>query len=424
MMNQAIETVAAHPRSYPVLIAQTFNSFRYPVYRIFFAGMLPYRAAMNMQSLVRSLLVYRLTGSATILGAMAFAHSIPLLLLSLSGGTIADRFQKKYILLIGNVLSMLTSAAVAMALLSGYLDATHGTSLWVLVAASILHGSVMGFYRPSQQAILPEIVGKEHLMNAVSLNSMSMNAMRFLAPAAAGLLTDAIGFEAVYFTMTGLYGLSALILLFMPLTVKISKPEYKALDDIKEGLRYVWRNTTILFILGFALFGVVLSLPYMMMLPVFADDILKVGASGQGLLMSASGIGAIIGALLLASLPNKNRGFLLLLSSTLLGAALASFSFSKNWPLSLIMIGFVGCMHSSRMTLSNTILQYYTQPEYRGRVMSIYMMEIGLMSLGAFIAGLLADAVGVSWALGSMAILLMLVSFSALLFSKRIRTLR
>ena len=318
---------------------------------------------------------------------------------------------------------MLVAFGVGLSLTLGYLQSEHGGSLWVLVAASILQGSIMGFSLPSQQAILPEIVGKEQLMNAVSLNGMSMNAMRFLAPAAAGFLVDMIGFDAVYYTMAGLFCISFVLLSVMPPTGVIGVQKHSAVSDVMKGISYIRHDSTILIILLFALVGVILSLPYILLMPIFADDVLNVGASGLGVLMSASGVGAIVGSLLLASLPNRKRGFMLIISSIFIGLALLGFSYSVNWVLSLFLISLVGFAHASRMTLSNTLLQYYTQPEYRGRVMSVYMMEIGFMSFGAFGAGLLADAFGAPRALGGFSMILVIISLTALIFLPKIRKL-
>ncbi len=179
----------------------------------------------------------------------------------------------------------------------------------------------------------------------------------------------------------------------------------------------------VVFILIFTLFAVVLSMPYFFMMPVFADDILKVGASGMGWLMSISGIGAIIGSTTLASLPNKKRGAILLASCVILGLALVTFSFSSSYNLSLTLMVVVGLGQTGRMTLGNTLLQYYTVDEYRGRVMSIYMMEFALISFGTFAAGLLAESMGIQWAIGGLAMSLVLLSILALAFVPRIRNL-
>ena len=402
---------------------RTFSSFKNPVYRLYFGGLLFQMFPMNMQMMARSLLVYRLTGSAAILGATSFAHAVPLLLLSLFGGVIADRVQKKNVMLVGQASSALVSLGIALALTLGYLSVDRAGSWWILVAASVLQGTIMGLMMPSRQSIIREIVSVEQLMNAVSLNTMGMNVLRLFAPALTGFLIDAFDFKSVYYVMTVSYFTSVVFIAFMPPTSTITTRVSSALADIKEGLNYIRHETTILFILIFTLFAVVLSMPYFFMMPVFADDILKVGASGMGWLMSVSGIGAIIGSTALASLPNKKRGAILLASCVILGLALVTFSFSNSYNLSLTLMVVVGLGQTGRMTLGNTLLQYYTVDEYRGRVMSIYMMEFALISFGTFAAGLLAESMGIQWAIGGLAMSLVLLSILALAFVPRIRNL-
>jgi len=402
---------------------QTFSSLKNPIYRLYYGGMMGQMASMNMQLIARSLLVYRLTGSAAILGAMSLAHAIPMIFLSLFGGVIADRVQKKYVLLAGQAASAVVSLGVALSLTLGYLSAERTGSWWILIVASLLQGTIMGLMMPSRQAIVREIVSEEQLMNAVALNTLGMNTLRLLAPAVTGFLIDAFNFASVYYAMTGMYLLAVVFIVFMPLTSTMTLRGSGALVDIREGLLYVRRETTILLILVFTFLIVVLSMPYMFMMPIFADDILKVGATGMGVLISVSGIGAIIGSLALASLPNKKRGSMMLISGLILGLALAGFSFSDSWYPSLILIAFVGLGQTGRMTLGNTLLQYYTADEYRGRVMSLYMMEFGLTSFGTFFVGLMAEAIGVQWALGGFAIALIFLSILALIFAPRVRRL-
>lgn len=380
--------------------------------------------AMNMQIMARSLLVYRLTGSATILGAMAFAHATPMLLFSLLGGVMADRMQKKALILYGNIISVAVSLGVGLLLSLGLLSAERAGSWWLLVIASILQGTVMALTLPARQSIIIEIVGGEHLMNAVSLRVMGMNTMQIFASALTGFLIDAIGFEAVYYTMAGLYGIAAVLVCFMPQTkTMMIARKTGPLADLKEGIKYTKNNTLILLILCFSLFAVILALPYQTLMPIFADSILMVGATGMGILMSLSGIGSIVGSIILASLPNRKRGLLMLCSGFILGLALTAFSFSPAWHFSLIMIAMVGLAHTVRITLANILIQHYTEDEYRGRVMSFNMMEFGFISLGTFIAGLLTEQVGVQWALGSFGIILAILSIMAILFAPRVRKL-
>jgi len=158
-------------------------------------------------------------------------------------------------------------------------------------------------------------------------------------------------------------------------------------------------------------------------MPIFCDGILKVGATGMGILMSVSGAGAVVGSLVLASLPNRRRGLMLIGSSLLLSLALTAFSFSSSWNASLALIVFVGLGQSGQMTLAGTLIQYYVDPAYLGRVMSILMMQFGLISFSTFAAGLLAEAVGVQWAVGGFAMGLILLSVLVLGFVPRLRNL-
>jgi len=172
---------------------RTFSSFKNPVYVLYYGGMLGQMVGMNMQMLARSLLIYRLTDSAFILGAMSLAFAVPMVGLSLFGGVIADRVQKKYVLLVGQAASAAVSIGVGITLTLGYLSAENTGSWWILVASSVFQGIIMALMMPSRQAILPEIVGEEQLMNAVSLSTMGMNALRLFAPGIAGFLIDAVG---------------------------------------------------------------------------------------------------------------------------------------------------------------------------------------------------------------------------------------
>ena len=378
---------------------------------------------MNMQLMARSLLVWRLTGSAAILGLMQLFNALPILFLSLFGGILADRFQKKYVLLAGMVISAIVSLGVGLTLSFGFLSAAREGSWWILALASVLQGCVMGLMIPSRQAIIPEIVSNEDLMNAVSLDSLGMNTLRLTAPALTGFLIDAYDFSAVYYAMAAMYTLGAIFIGFMPLTGRMLTRGGQALADIAEGFRYIKSHTTIMYLLIFTLFVVILSMPYMTLMPIFSEEILDVGATGMGVLISVSGAGALAGALVFASLPNRKRGLMLLVGSFILGAALTGFSFSDSWYLSLALIVFVGLGQTARMTLGNTLIQYYVDDEYRGRVLSIYVMEFGLTSFGSFGAGMLAEALGVQWALGGFAITLAVIAVFTLLFVPRLRNL-
>jgi MFS family permease len=402
---------------------RTFSSFRNKWYRLYYLGMLGQMTSMNMQMMTRSLLIYRMTDSAIILASMSLFHALPMLFLSLFGGVIADRVQKKYVLLIGQAFSAVVSLSVAVALTTGYLSADKADSWWILAVTSVFQGVIMGLMMPSRQAILPELVEGEQLMNAVSLNNMGMNVLRLLAPALSGFLIDGIGFAAVYYVTTGAYLSSVLFISFLPRTGTIELKGGGALSEIRKGFSYIRGEKTIMIILVIALFTVILSHPLQQLMPVFTEDVLDVGATGLGILMSVSGIGAISGSLILASLPNRKRGLMMLGSVLILGIALVFFAFSEIWGLSLWLFAFVGLGQTGMMALSNTLLQYYVEDEYRGRVMSILMMQFGMTSFSTFLAGVLIEGIGAQWAIGGMAILLLFLAVVAFIFLPRVRKL-
>jgi len=402
---------------------QTFKSFKNPVYRLYFVAMAGYYAPWSMQMIGRSLLVYRITGSATILGIMSLAFALPMLCLSLFGGVIADRMSKKHVIVAGTAGAALVSLGIALALTLGYISTERPESWWILAVAGALQGVIMALMIPARLAIIPEIVGREELLNAVSLNTMLMNGLRMLAPAFAGFLVDSFGFAILYYVMTGCYLTATVIFSFMPRTGTVATPGPSALAQVKEGLNYVRHNTTILLILFFTVFAVILTMPYYVLMPIFTEDILMVSASGYGILLSISGAGAIIGSLVLASLPNKKRGLMFLTGNLVLSLALIGVFISGSWHISLALIAFVGLGDTARMSLGNTLLQYYTEEEYHGRVMSIFVMQFGLMGFSAFGAGLLTEVVGVQWAIGGLAAVLVPVTLLVMAFVPRLRRL-
>lgn len=402
---------------------RTFNSFKNPIFRLYYGGMLGQMAAMNMQMIAGSLLLKRLTESPAIVGWMSLANAIPMVSMSFFGGVIADRVEKKFVMLFGQVAFAIISLAIALALTFGYLSPEREGSWWILVVSSVLQGATMGLAMPARQAIINDIVNEEELMNAISLNFMGMNALQLFAPALAGFMVAAFDFKAVYYMMTGLYIMAIVFFTLMPRIGIRASGRARALTDIKAGLQYVWQEKTIFTILALSFIAVVLSMPYGMLMPFFADDVLKVGARGMGVLMSVSGAGAMVASITLASLPNRRRGLMMLGGGILLGVSLTAFAFSTLWPLSLALIVCVGIGGTVRMTLTNTLVQYYVEDEYRGRVMSLFMMQFGLSSFGTVIAGLVAEAFGVQWSVGGFAMALIVISILAVFLLPNLRRL-
>jgi MFS family permease len=243
-----------------------------------------------------------------------------------------------------------------------------------------------------------------------------------LAPAAAGFLIDAFDFWVVFAINTVMYLISTLCIVFVPPTPVVATGEGNTLDDVVRGWKYIRREKTIFLVLLFTMAVTILGGPYIQLLPMFTEGILHVDATGMGVLISSSGIGAILVALTIASMGNRKRGLLMLFGGLILSLALLVFAFSRSWTLWLVMMALIGVGNTDVMALSNSLVQHYVEAQYRGRVMSFFALSFGFGSLGAFFAGFLAQAAGADWAVGSLAAVLVVITV-VMLTSPRLRNL-
>lgn len=382
----------------------TFESFSEPSFRWFFFSMASWFAAMNMSQLVNGFIVYDLTGSYAALGLISLGSAIPMLALSLPGGVIADRFVKQRVIQAGQVVNMAVAGVLAGFMLANALRFEY------LMVSAIIQGVVFALIMPSRQTMIADVVSDEQLMNGVALNSAGQNVMRLGAPSLGGVLLAVVGAGWVYVLMTVLYGLSALCM-----TPVRSRPDaYHArrnedadgkshgatgFSEIIEGGRYIWHDKTVLMILMTNCVIVFLAMPLQQLLPGFTKEVLGAGGIGLGLIMSLIGAGSLLGSLVVASMSSKNRGLILMVSGVILGVSLLAFSLSSMLWLSAIMAVVLGVGQAGRIAISSVLLQTYTPLEYRGRVMSVYMMQFSLVSFGTFGVSLLAGALGVQVAL-------------------------
>ena len=310
------------------------------------------------------------------------------------------------------------SFSIAAALSSGILNKDFW---WLLTLATIGQAILMGLLVPARHSIIPGLVESETLMNAISLNRLGQNGLQLMAPAVAGFLIEGFDFETVFIIIGCLYIWALIFLSFLPINRNLVIATQNAFSEIKKGFKYLGSNSAIKWVLIFNFLAVVFSLPYEQFLPVSVDDILKIGAGGLGILVSASGIGAIAGSFIVASLPNKKRGLLFTSSIILLAVAIILFSFSESWILSLIIMIFIGLGQAGRLTLSNTLAQHYSKNNYRGRIMGIYDMQMSFPGLAVFLIGILSEKIGVQNAIGGFAMLLILL---ATIINIKVPTLR
>jgi MFS family permease len=406
---------------------RTFSSLSSSNFRLYFINNLVSQAAGNMQGMARSLLVYRLTDSALWLGLSMVINFLPVIFLSPIGGMLADRFKKKYVILVGQSFQILMALILAVPLSLGYLEAGHPASWWILGVSFLLDGIGMGLTSPSYQAIVREIVEADKVMNAVALGSLAMNILRFLTPLATGFIISGLGFAIVFYIMAVLYVVGVIVIAFLPAVAPQVLPRMgraRSITEIKGGFTYILSQPTLLIVLVFFTVAMMLSMPYGALLPIFSEDILKVGDTGYGMLISASGLGAMLVSIIIASMPNKKRGLMMLGGAFLLGVTLAGFAFSTTWFLSLALFFLVGLGDTLRNTVTNALLLFYSENAYWGRVMSIQMMIFGTSSLVVLGASFAAEKMNVQWVIGGLAAILTVFSVAMFIFVPRLRRLQ
>jgi MFS family permease len=387
------DTKDARPRqaSTGPRLSRALRAFKHRNFRLFFGGQLISLSGTWMQSLAQAWLVYRLTGSAILLGFVAFAGQFPVFLFATIGGVFADRHRRRHILVATQTASMLLAFVLAALTLTDRVQVWH-----VFVLASLL-GVVNAFDIPTRQTFVVEMVGREDLVNAIALNSSMFNGARIIGPAVAGILVATVGEGWCFFAngVSYMAVIAGLLLMKIKARVRIPMPG-SAFTSIIEGFGYVGRTgpvRSLLFLLGLIS---LLGLPYMVLMPIFADQILHGGARGLGLLTGASGVGALIGALSLAARSGaRGLGRIVAFSAAGFGASLILFSISHTFWLSAALLLPVGFSMIVEMAASNTLIQTLVPDNLRGRVMAVYsMMLMGMAPFGALLAGAIAHHLG------------------------------
>jgi MFS family permease len=396
-------------------LKSTFRALKYPNYRLFFIGQGTSLIGTWMQRVATSWLVYRLTGSAVMLGVVGFVSQIPTFILSPFGGIAADRWNKKTIFLVTQIFAMLQALVLAALVINGSI-----TVAWIIVLNVIL-GVINAFDITARQSFVVDMIeNKEDLGNAIALNSSMVNGARLLGPSITGILIASAGEGVCFFVNSMSYVVIIIAILRMEIPLKQKKiKEMRILHDFKEGFGYVYNLVpmrSILFLLALvSLFG----MSYMVLMPVFAKEVLGGGPHTLGFLMGSAGFGALCGAMYLASRKTThNLSRLIPASAALFGFGIIAASFSRSlWP-SLILLAVAGCGMMVQMAASNTLIQVLVDDDKRGRVMALYAMAfMGMAPFGSLLAGSLAGLIGTPHALMAGGIMCVL---GALYFSKDI----
>ncbi|MGB8060878.1 MAG: MFS transporter [Candidatus Sulfotelmatobacter sp.] len=381
------------------------RALRHRNFQLFFGGQLISLIGTWMQTVAQSWLVYRLTGSGLELGGVGFASQIPVFIFAPLGGIVADRTNRRHVIIATQTASML------LALVLAALTLLHRVQVWHVFVLAALLGVVNAFDIPGRQSFLVDMVGKDDLMNAIALNSSMFNGARVLGPAVAGILVARLG-EGWCFFANGVSYIAVIIGLLM---MNVHAPAHVSAktspwDHIVEGFQFVNRTAPIRALL--MLLGVVsvTGMPYVVLMPIFADRILHkggqefasligshdLGAVRLGILMGATGVGALLGALTLAIRSGvKGLGTWVTVCCAGFGVSLMLFALSKSFWVSVLLLLPVGYFIMLQMASSNTLIQVMVPDALRGRVMAVYsMMFMGMAPVGALLGGALSDRLG------------------------------
>lgn len=380
-----IPTVVARSR-----VSETVRALKHRNFQLFFSGQLISLIGTWMQTVAEAWLVYRMTGSPWLLGLVRFLAQFPVFMFATVGGTVADRYNRHRIVITTQSLSMI------LPLILAYLTLTGRVQVWHVALLATLLGIVNAFDLPARQAFLVEMVGKEDLMNAIALNSTLFNSARVIGPAIAGILVAWIG-EGWCFFANGISFIAVIVgLLLMRLPPFQPGAKTSMRKHVAEGFRFVWNTGPIRALL--LLLGLVslVAVPYTVLMPIFADHVLHGGAKALGILMAATGFGAVLGALTLATKKGvKGLGRWVPTAAAFFGLTLALFAISRVLWLSVILLVPVGYGLMLQMSSTNTLIQSMVPDRLRGRVMAVYaMMFMGMAPVGALIAGGLAERFG------------------------------
>ncbi len=364
-------------------------------FRLFFVGQGVSLIGTWMQRIAVGWLVYRLTDSAFLLGVVGFAGQIPAFVLAPFAGVLADRWNRHHLLILTQALAMMQAFVLA------YLVLTETVVVWQIIVLSLVLGVVTAFDIPVRQSFMIEMIEeKTDLGNAIALNSSMVNGARLLGPSVAGLLIATVG-EGMCFLINGLSYLAVIASLFL---MRIAQKDFsarksRAWHDLKEGIKYVYEFEPIRAIILLLALVSLMGMPYMVLMPIFARDILHGGPSALGFLMGGSGVGALAGALYLASRRGVlGLGKMIPIGAGIFGLGLIAFALSRNFFWSLTLLTAVGFGQMIQLATSNTLLQTMVDDDRRGRVMGFFTVAfVGMAPVGSLLAGALASVIGAPW---------------------------
>ena len=386
----------ARPREPQSHFARTFSALRYRDFRLLWIGAFLSTTGTWMQTVAQGWVVLSMTNSPFLLGVDGFLSTGPMLVFSLFGGVIADRVERRRIMLLSQYLQMAFALILAALIWSG------NVKVWHIFLLSFLTGSAQSFSGPAYISLLPLLVKREDVSNAIAMNSMQFNLARVIGPVLAGIALAAWG-AAICFAVNGISFFAVIIALLMITTpqVRSSDEHGGILEEMKDGFRFVMSRRTLLVLTFLAFAGTFLGMPIVTFLPVVAKSIFGLGAKGYAWMMTTYGLGSVTGALLVAATSHAaKKGRVALMLQLAFACFLIGFALSRSLPLSLVIAFFAGICIVGVISLYSSLVQLTSSDQMRGRVMSIFMLAFrGGMPLGNLIAGYVAQRWSITIAL-------------------------
>ena len=389
---------------YRALIAertQVLDAFQYPNYRSYWFGTLAAVGGFSIMLVGQAWLIFHLTGSPLYLGYLGLVSAIPYIASSLIGGVIADKVNQRRLILIS-----LAIAAPLMFLLAT-LTLLEWVRVWHVLTISFCISALQAVRQPAQQSLYPHLLDRKVLVNAVALHSSIWQGSRVVAPAIGGIIISHVGNYAPFYV--AFLGFVTMALMLYP--INVSPPKRTVVgsiaQDMMEGITFIRKHSVFSFLIGMTFFTSFFGLAYTQLMPVFAEDILNAGPSGLGFLLSASGIGALLGSIVIASMARSwPKGMLVIGGATLFGVSLVGFALSESFLVSMVILFLVGLFNSVYMIVSMSTLQELVPDQLRGRVMGIYGVSWSMVPLGGMQIGAMAHLMSASFAvaLGGVAV--------------------
>jgi MFS family permease len=391
-------------RSY---LRRMFSALHYRDFRVLWLGAFTSTVGTWMQTVAQGWLILQMTDSAFLLGVDGFLATGPMLIFSLFGGVVADRVERRKIMIWSQVTQM------SFAFMLAFLIAFGQVKVWHIFLFSFLTGSAQSFSGPAYISTLPLLVRREDVSNAIAMNSMQFNLARVIGPVLAGLAFAALG-PAICFTLNGVSFIAVILALTAIRTPKIESAEVKSgiFDEMRAGFRFVLKRRKLLLLTFLAFAGTFLGMPIVTFMPVVAKSIFSLNATGYAWMVAVYGIGSVLGALIVAATSHiMRKGSLALILQLGFAVLLIAFAVSRSLPVSLVMAFFAGACIVGMISLYSSLVQLTTTDAMRGRVMSIFMLSFrGGMPVGNLLAGWVAQRWSITVALAINGAVLSLVA--------------